>query len=302
MLETAFARASFVTIGLTSDEFIATYKKDHKGVRPYLERKYQMLLWLTAKHWEDRCAVLPIHDPYEPAASDTSLHAIMVTSDNRKVGEEINQRRVDKQLAPLELIEVPLIAASDGAPLSSTRIRNGEVNPDGSLVLPTSLRDTLLVPLGQILPTLDPRTIRSHYDGAFVITVGDKTTQTIINAGITPQLAVFDNREVRRPVSYNFRESEVLQAHVWLRLQSGPGYINPEVLTILSEWAVSHIPTVLEITGEEDLLTIPAVLAAPVGAYVLYGQPREGMVEVLVTEERKRYVSKILSQFKRSNP
>ena len=48
------------------------------------------------------------------------------------------------------------------------------------------------------------------------------------------------------------------------------------------------------IEGEEDLLTIPAVMEAPLGAVVFYGQPLEGVVAVRVDEESKAGARAIL--------
>ncbi|MCW4027273.1 MAG: GTP-dependent dephospho-CoA kinase family protein, partial [Candidatus Bathyarchaeota archaeon] len=42
------------------------------------------------------------------------------------------------------------------------------------------------------------------------------------------------------------------------------------------------------VEGEEDLLTLVAVLSAPLGSLVVYGQPRTGIVGVGVTEAAKR--------------
>ncbi len=39
----------------------------------------------------------------------------------------------------------------------------------------------------------------------------------------------------------------------------------------------------IEVTGEEDLAALPAIVAAPDGASVVYGQPGDGMVRVAVT-------------------
>jgi len=49
----------------------------------------------------------------------------------------------------------------------------------------------------------------------------------------------------------------------------------------------------VHIKGEEDLLTLPAVLFAPLDSVVCYGQPGKGMVLVKVTEEKKRGALKI---------
>ena len=53
-------------------------------------------------------------------------------------------------------------------------------------------------------------------------------------------------------------------------------------------------PAMVLIDGEEDLLTIPAVIEAPLGAVVFYGQPLEGVVAVEVDERSKANARQIL--------
>jgi uncharacterized protein (UPF0218 family) len=50
----------------------------------------------------------------------------------------------------------------------------------------------------------------------------------------------------------------------------------------------------LVVDGEEDLLTLIAVLYAPEKSWVVYGQPREGAVVVEVTPEKKAETAEIL--------
>ena len=52
------------------------------------------------------------------------------------------------------------------------------------------------------------------------------------------------------------------------------------------------------IDGEEDLLTLIAILYAPKNAFVIYGQPNEGIVLIKVSEKRKEDVKKILKEMK----
>ncbi len=50
------------------------------------------------------------------------------------------------------------------------------------------------------------------------------------------------------------------------------------------------------VDGEEDL-ALPAIVAAPEGASVVYGQPDEGMVHVRVTAEAKAEMRTLLDRF-----
>jgi len=54
--------------------------------------------------------------------------------------------------------------------------------------------------------------------------------------------------------------------------------------------------TVLVVDGEEDLAVLPAIVAAPAGASVVYGQPDEGMVHVVVTDETRAHVRELLER------
>ena len=57
-----------------------------------------------------------------------------------------------------------------------------------------------------------------------------------------------------------------------------------------------NIQTKIVINGEEDLLALPAVLFAPEGSFVVYGQPKEGVVVIKVTAEKKAEVKLIIDE------
>jgi hypothetical protein len=48
------------------------------------------------------------------------------------------------------------------------------------------------------------------------------------------------------------------------------------------------------VDGEEDLLTLVAVLHAPEKSLVVYGQPQEGIVVVRVTKQKKEMIRRIV--------
>ena len=56
----------------------------------------------------------------------------------------------------------------------------------------------------------------------------------------------------------------------------------------------THVKIVVE--GEEDLATLPAILYAPLGSVVVYGQPNEGSVLVDVTPERKLHIEEFMKR------
>jgi uncharacterized protein (UPF0218 family) len=54
------------------------------------------------------------------------------------------------------------------------------------------------------------------------------------------------------------------------------------------------------VDGEEDLLTLPAILYAPDGAFVVYGQPYVGVVVAEATKTMKEQVKEFLKEMKAS--
>jgi uncharacterized protein (UPF0218 family) len=55
------------------------------------------------------------------------------------------------------------------------------------------------------------------------------------------------------------------------------------------------------VEGEEDLMVLPVIAAAPIGSIVYYGSPpisgNEGLVEVIITKETKKIVKDLINQF-----
>jgi uncharacterized protein (UPF0218 family) len=68
-------------------------------------------------------------------------------------------------------------------------------------------------------------------------------------------------------------------------VENPAGTLTEELLDALVAAIDAPAETVLVVEGEEDLAALPAVVAAPDGASVVYGQPDEGMVHVLVDED-----------------
>ena len=64
--------------------------------------------------------------------------------------------------------------------------------------LPDSLRDQLKIPLGILLPEsqADKTNIEKHLsENSYVITVGDRTTEKMIEFGLIPSLQLIDAKE-----------------------------------------------------------------------------------------------------------
>jgi uncharacterized protein (UPF0218 family) len=127
---------------------------------------------------------------------------------------------------------------------------------------------------------------------ARVILVGDSVSRQASQAGLKPDVMVIDNREKRRKaVEYAYPRGRVLRA------KNRPGTIGQEAREAV-ERAVRGEANLVEIDGEEDLLVIIAVIAAPNRSLVVYGQPNEGIVLVRVSDERRAEAERILGQMR----
>lgn len=279
-LSKAFSLGKNVTIGLTSDQF-------PKKKSTFLIRKKALENWLKTKglHAE----IVPIHDALEPAASYKERVALLVTPDNKDRGEEINAIRKKRGLPALTLVEISLVQADDRKPISSTRVRRGEIDTEGRLVLPDNLRPELQKPLGKIIKTVTRR------KADCIITVGDVATKTLLLAGIQLTLAIIDNKVERKPYT---DAKKLLNTFIYryIEVKSGPGFIAKKAISLIKK-AMEMPDTVIEVDGEEDLLALPALVHAPIGAIVYYGQPGKGLVEITVTKKIQQKAEQFLRQF-----
>jgi pantetheine-phosphate adenylyltransferase len=127
LLEFATHLGRRIILGVTSDKFAANKSS---GIEPFLQRVEKVSSFLRKKCVEFE--VFKLDDFTGPSVS-LDEGTLLVTSDNLKRGLLINRIRAEKNLAPLEILVVPLLEAEDSEPISSTRIRSGEVDEEGFL-------------------------------------------------------------------------------------------------------------------------------------------------------------------------
>ncbi len=307
LLDKAFKEGVHITIGLTSEAYIRRFKKD-TGVAPFSLRYQALTKWLRANGLANRTTIVPLDNRWGPALLG-DFDAIIVTADNKATAEEINTLRGERGLPELSLVEVSLIAARDRHPISSTRVRSGEIDKKGRLLMPDSLRPELQKAFGRIIKNEDIVREVPHNRDNIVISVGDVTTQAIFLTGVKPALVIIDLYVERRPYQ-SFDAFKFPKQYEIVHVASGPGYISRDAIEVIKGWSKTvrrRRRVVMVVDGEEDLLTIPAIIHAPVGSFVYYGQPpkgdkefgtyKEGLVEVKVTKEKKKEAIELLSKF-----
>ncbi|MFW6018691.1 MAG: GTP-dependent dephospho-CoA kinase family protein [Halapricum sp.] len=169
---------------------------------------------------------------------------------------------------------------------------------DVVLELPAELRSELKPPLGPIYTDTD----RLLEDATLpIVAVGDIVTYHLLEAGHTPAVALVDERTERAAVDGDIKTAVVGDngppAFDTRRSVSNPaGTLTAELLATLHSALGTDESTLVVVDGEEDLATLPAILAVPDGASVVYGQPGEGMVLVSADPDVRTHVRSLLER------
>ena len=130
LLRTAFSLSEEIIIGLTSD-VRAKINRSGEYINPYSER-FESLNDFVSSNFKGHYSIVELNDNWGPGVFDESLNAIIVSEETEKVATELNFNRKLKGLKELEIVVIPLVLAKDGRRISSTRIRNKEINIEGS--------------------------------------------------------------------------------------------------------------------------------------------------------------------------
>ena len=159
--------------------------------------------------------------------------------------------------------------------------------------LPNDLRDQLKNPLGNLIKDNDidkENIIKEISAESVLITVGDRTTENMLQLGLKPQIQIIDGLEKRNqrlvPVDDTINTN--------LSCKNPPGEITEESTEVIQKAFSSELPVRITVDGEEDLLVLPVCIFAPENSVVMYGQPNEGLVIVHITPEIRAKVQKIL--------
>ena len=130
LLRTAFSLSEEIIIGLTSD-VRAKINRSEEYINSYSER-FESLNDFVSSNFKGHYSIVELNDNWGPGVFDESLNAIIVSEETEKVATELNVNRKLKGFNELEIVVIPLVLAKDGRRISSTRIRNKEINIEGS--------------------------------------------------------------------------------------------------------------------------------------------------------------------------
>jgi pantetheine-phosphate adenylyltransferase len=132
LLSNAFEISNKVIIGLTSDEFA---KKRGKTPSNDYEQRLENLTSSISKEFPNTIfQISKLDDDFGPAVFEQDVEALVVSDETNNQGSLLNKLRKSKKLPPVQIITVPMFLAKDGSRISTTRIKNFEIDPEGNLL------------------------------------------------------------------------------------------------------------------------------------------------------------------------
>lgn len=308
LITKAFDRSEHVTIGIVEQPF-SSDKKYLFGIESYELRLASLQSFLLQLNVMSRVDIITIHDIYGTTLTDGTIQAIFVTDSTKPSAEKINSEREKINLPSLEIEVVPCFTGDDQEIVSSGRIRSGLMSRKGLSYLnfflqrrlyklPGHLRVKLQHPIGRAIT--DPSLLSSIIpSGSPVISVGDIVSLDVKKIGFRTAINIIDYKTRRHEL--DIEEIKKYFPTTNGELANPAGTINPKIadilITSLIEYDSSKESQIIKVSGEEDLLALPAILLSPLSSYVIYGQYKVGMIIVEVTEAIKSQVKTYLEQF-----
>lgn len=283
--------AEQVLIGVSTEKL--TQHKSFAGqIQSYTERVRAVSQFCKRNHIV--AIITPLNDPFGPTLEDSQVQALAVTPETLPGGNKINELRENLGLRELPIYICDFFIAENGQALHADQIRAGQMSRAGKdyhqvldqdLVLNNEQRQAFKVPQGELVaaPEIDARS-------PLVAVVGDYCLENFIQHHWPYNLGVFDLLQQRQTF-----DSKLLHnlSHT-TNLHNPAGVITRD----LTEKLLANLATKkahLQIEGEEDLAAVALVILAPLGTEIYYGQPQQGMVQMVVTEELKQHFYDVLS-------
>ena len=132
LLQRALEVGDIVLIGLTTDAR-ASKNRNKTLINPYNIRLVNLQNLLKSMKYLDKFQIVPLENDWGPSVIDEDFEAIIVSDETKSTAQKSNKIRLADGKTELEIVVVPMIRAQDGNRISSSRIRNKEVNSEGKI-------------------------------------------------------------------------------------------------------------------------------------------------------------------------
>jgi len=131
LLTKAFSISSHIIIGLAGDDL--ALKKNKQVINDYSKRFESLNNIIKKKFPNSSYTISKLENDFGPAAIEGKVDALIVSEETSNKGEILNTLRKNKNLPPVEVVIVDMVLAEDGRRISTTRIKNSEIDTEGKL-------------------------------------------------------------------------------------------------------------------------------------------------------------------------
>ncbi|ABK76727.1 pantetheine-phosphate nucleotidyltransferase [Cenarchaeum symbiosum A] len=121
--------AAEAIIGLTSDAL--ALKRGKRPAKNYEERFAALESFISERFPDAKYSVSRLDEDFGPAVLEPGVDVLVVSEETHPQGDVLNALRRGKGLPPVSVVVVPMVMAEDGTRISSTRIKNSEIDPSG---------------------------------------------------------------------------------------------------------------------------------------------------------------------------
>ncbi|MEM0204145.1 MAG: phosphopantetheine adenylyltransferase [Archaeoglobaceae archaeon] len=118
-----------ITIGITSDEMA---RKRVRCVLPFQVRAENVRQFVLRKYGFEPEIVM-ITSPFGKTL-EVDFDAIVVSPETYEMALKINEKRLEIGKKEIKIVKVDWVLAEDGKPISSTRIKRGEIDRYGRII------------------------------------------------------------------------------------------------------------------------------------------------------------------------
>ncbi|HEY5736050.1 MAG TPA: pantetheine-phosphate adenylyltransferase [Nitrosopumilus sp.] len=132
LLSNAFDISNKVIIGLTSDELAA--KRGKITLNKYEQRLENLTSVISREFPNASFEISKLENDFGPAVLEKEVEALIVSDETSNQGNKLNELRKEKNLPLVHIVIVPMYLAKDGTRISTTRIKNSEIDADGNLL------------------------------------------------------------------------------------------------------------------------------------------------------------------------
>ena len=131
LLNKAFSISTKVIIGVTSDQLAVKKGKNPENDYP---KRISLLKSTIEENFPDSVyEISKLENEFGPAVLEESVKALIVSEETSDKGTLLNKLRAERNLPPVKIVVVPMVLAKDGKAISTTRIKNSEIDSHGNL-------------------------------------------------------------------------------------------------------------------------------------------------------------------------